>query len=354
MEQSTEQSEQVPVADPDADRLRAALGRLVDRGVLNGAQSAAVIAEFAGLPEPSRDGGLRRLLGEIAGYVGAAFVVGACLLFLGDEWDSLGRLGRFAILGGMAVALFAAGLAVWWNAMSADRDGRTASPGDDLHRRLASTLFTGAAVAAAFAAYASLESGANGYETYVAQAPFVASVAGLAVVAVGYLLARTALGQLGTAVAAFSVYATLLELIDVPYQHESGVLGLGTAALGALWAVLAWRGVVAERRLGLAIAVALALIGAQLMVIESGQGWDLSGYLLTALVAGVCFTAYAMLRDWVLLAGGVVGATVVVPEVLYEVTGGSLGPSGVMLVAGVTLLLGSLAGLRIHATPPAA
>jgi uncharacterized membrane protein YgdD (TMEM256/DUF423 family) len=51
------------------------------------------------------------------------------------------------------------------------------------------------------------------------------------------------------------------------------------------------------------------------------------------------------------LAGGVVGATLVVPEFLYDVTDGSLGASGVMLVAGITLLAGSLAGLRIRHSP---
>ena len=62
-------------------------------------------------------------------------------------------------------------------------------------------------------------------------------------------------------------------------------------------------------------------------------------------------TAYAQIREWVVLAGGVVGATLVVPEFLYDVTDGSLGASGVMLVAGVTLLAGSLAGLRIRRNP---
>ena len=54
--------------------------------------------------------------------------------------------------------------------------------------------------------------------------------------------------------------------------------------------------------------------------------------------------------EWVVLAGGVIGATVVVPEFLYDVTDGSLGASGVLLVAGLTLLGGSLLGLRIRRT----
>ncbi|MEU7905100.1 DUF2157 domain-containing protein [Actinoplanes sp. NPDC049118] len=339
-------------ADPSADRLHAALDRLVGRGVLDRAQAAAVVVEFAGLPRPSQAGGLRRLFGEIAGYVGASFVVGACLLFLGEQWDELGRTGRFAILAGMAVLLFGAGLAVRWSAAPPDRRWWRPSPGDDLRRRLASTLFTGAAGAAAFAAYVSLESTTQDYQIFADDAPFAASVAGLVVVTLGYLLARTALGQLGMAVAAFAVYTTLLELLEV--EHFPAVLGLGMLALGALWAVLAWRRLVTERRFGLAIAVTFALIGAQTVIAEGSETGNFLGYALTALVAGACFAAYAKIRDWVVLAGGVIGSTLVVPEVLYDVTDGSLGPSGVMLAAGVTLLTGSLAGLRIRRTPQGA
>jgi len=309
-----------------ADRLDAALDRLVDRGVLDRAQAGAVVAELAGLPQSSRPGGLRRLFGEIAGYLGASFVVGATLLFLGEEWEALGRAGRFSILAAMAVILGGGGLAVRWRAT-------LPGPGDNVRRRLASTLLTGAAAAASFAAYVILER--------TGQA-LVASVTGLVVMIVGYLLARSALGQLGTAVAALAVYAALLDLLNV---EQLAALGAGMLALGALWAALAWRRLLTEHRFGLAIAVTFGLVGAQLVVA------DFLGYVLTALVAAICFTAYAKIREWVVLAGGVVGATLAVPEFLYDVTDGSLGASGVMLVAGVTLLAGSLTGLRIRRTP---
>jgi hypothetical protein len=121
--------------------------------------------------------------------------------------------------------------------------------------------------------------------------------------------------------------------------------------LGVLWAGLVWRRLVAERLFALAIAVTLGLIGAQTVLFEDRPADNVLAYVLTAVVAGGCFTAYAKVREWVLLAGGVAGATVVVPEILYDVTDGSLGASGVMLVAGVTLLAGSLAGLRIRRDP---
>lgn len=331
------------------DRLSTALDRLVDRGVLHRSQAGAVLLELdlAPQPQPARAGGLGRLLGEIAGYLGASFVVGATLLFLSEEWEALGRAGRFGILAGMAVILGVSGVAIrWWSAPDGPAWWRRQS-GDSVRRRLSSTLLTGAAAAAGFAAYVSLELPPSIYDGDPPADPawFVASATALAVVILGYLLARSAVGQLGMAVAAFAVYVALLDLLDAT---DTAAIGLGTLALGALWAVLAWRRLFAERRFALAIAVTFGLLGAQLVVIDGNETQNFLGYALTALVAGICFTAYARLRDWVVLAGGVVGATLVVPEFLYDVTDGSLGASGVLLVAGVTLLGGSLAGLNIR------
>ncbi|GIF22290.1 hypothetical protein BJ973_002614 [Actinoplanes tereljensis] len=315
----------------DPDRLDAALERLVQRGVLDAAQAGAVRQEYAGPVEAGRPHGLRRQLGEIAGYLGASFVVGATLLFLGEQWDSLGRGGRVAILGAIAVVLLGAGVAV----RSRSRAG------DSVRRRLSSTLLTGAGLATGTAVYAMFDTSTTD------AAGLVASVAGLAVVVGGYLLARSALGQLAAAVGAFAVVASLLSLLHL---GDTAMLGAGTIALGLGWVLLLWRRLVAEHRFALAIAVTFGLGGAQLLVASDGGTQNYLGYALTAIVAGICFTAYARLRDWVVLAGGVIGATLVVPEFLYDISGGSLGASGVMLAAGVTLLAGSLAGLRLRNT----
>jgi uncharacterized membrane protein len=121
-------------------RWDAALDRLVSRGVLSAAQAGAVREEYAGGDEPPRQPGLRRQVGEIAGYLGASFVVGAMLLFLGEQWDPLGRPGRVAILGITAAVLSGAGVVV------------RRRPGDGVRTRLASTLLTGAADPAAVVA----------------------------------------------------------------------------------------------------------------------------------------------------------------------------------------------------------
>lgn len=325
------------------DRLDAALDRLVERGVLDQAQAGAVRRELAGTPAPQRPEGLR-LLGEIAGYIGASFVVGATLLFLSEGWDALGRPGRFAVLAVMAVALFGGGAAVRGHAPPEGHPWWRPWPGDTARRRLSGTLMTGAAAAAGFAAYVILdlpEVGAGGSPDS-GGASLAASLVALAVVVAGYLLARSALGQLGTAVAAFAAYGALLNVADV---RDTQVLGLGMVALGALWAVLAWRRLVTERAFGLAVAVTFGVAGAQTVAFgATGTGWF--GYVLTAVVAAVCFAAYARSRDWIVLAGGVTAATLVVPEVLYDVTDGSLGASGLMLAAGITLLTGGVLGVR--------
>lgn len=335
-----------------ADSLSSALGRLVERGVLNQAQAGSVLVEIGALPDQPRPQSPRRLLGEIAGYLGASFVVGATLLFLGDKWEELGRMGRLSILAAMAAILFGSGLAVRWRAAPPDARWWRPWRGDDVRSRLSSTLMTAAAAAAGFATYVGLvhteEYAGTVVQPPVEFAPFVAALVGLAVVSVGYLLARSALGQLGMAVAAFVVYATLLELVNV---WDTGALGLGTLVLGAGWAALAWRRLVAERRFGLAIAVTFALIGAQTLAFGDSTAENYLGYALTALAAAACFLAYTRVREWIVLAGGVAGTTAVVPEFLHDVTNGSLNASGLMLVAGVTLLAGGLAGLRISRSP---
>jgi hypothetical protein len=118
----------------------------------------------------------------------------------------------------------------------------------------------------------------------------VASVTGLAVVIVGYLLARSALGQLGMAVAAFAAYATLLDLLDVDDAAALGARragagrGLGRAGLAAAGRGTPFRArdrgdLRADRRADVALG--------------DGPAENFLGYALTALVAGVCFTAYA-------------------------------------------------------------
>ncbi|MEV6349632.1 DUF2157 domain-containing protein [Actinoplanes sp. NPDC051851] len=308
----------------ESGRLADALGRLVERGTLDRAQADAVLSEYGKPGEAPKPESVRRRLGEIAGYLGASLLVGAILLFLAETWDMVGRSGRVTVLGILTVVLFGGGVVL-------RRD-------DEVRRRLSSTLMTGAAIAAGFGMDAALDD-------VVPAEWLMASIAATLVVTAGYLLARSALGQLGMAVGALAILLSLVDLLNV---DDTVDFGLGMIGLGVLWAVLYWRHWVVERRFALAIAVSYGVIGSQLMLTAEG----LVKYLPTLLMAVVCFGAYVWVREWVVLAGGVIAATLVVPEFLYDVTDGSLGAGGVMLISGITLLGASMAGLRMRRVPP--
>ncbi|MFI5842418.1 hypothetical protein ACIA8K_22160 [Catenuloplanes sp. NPDC051500] len=302
------------------------LAGLVARGVLDQAQAEAVAAEFT-VPV-RRVEGLRKRLAEVAGYLGASLVLGATVLIVGEHWEELGKPGRVAVLAALAVVLFGSALLA--------RRGA-----DAVRRRLAATLLTGATIAAAAAAHAALDltvltAGDKDIATWFAA---------LVVAVAGYLLARGALGLLTAAVAVCGLYGALLDRFFV---DESGAWGFGLVAMAALWAALGWFVLRADRRPALAIAVILAFAGGQIVIFSMD---NLGRYAVPALVAAACFAAYLRTREWILLAGGVVGATVLVPEFLSDLTGGSLGPSGVMLAAGLTLLAAGLTSLRLHGRP---
>lgn len=281
--------------------------------------------------------GVRRRMAEIAGYVGGAFVVGAAVLFFSTAWEELSRGQQVGLLLGSAAVLAAAGAGFVRSA-----GGRRAvrRPEEAVRRRLSSVLLTGAAGCAAFGTGLLLDD-VLGPEPVVVM---LAALAGTLVALAGYALAPTTVGQVGAAVGAFAMIPSGIEAL--PGREVSSVaVGLGTLALGGIWLAVAERGWWHERLSGRVVGCVLALVGAQLPIADS-NAWV--GYLLTALVAVAAFGSYVLTRSWPYLATGVVALTVVVPEALGDWFGDSLGAAGVLLAAGVTLLVAALLGLRLR------
>jgi hypothetical protein len=121
--------------------------------------------------------------------------------------------------------------------------------------------------------------------------------------------------------------------------------GLVVLALGLLWLALAETGVWREVGSGRVLAAVLAVLGAQLPVFGD-YSWV--GYVATAAVGAAAFGGYVVRPAWPYLAAGVVALTLAVPEALTDWTGGSLGPAGILLATGVTLLVAALLGLRLR------
>jgi len=323
---------------------RSVVAALVDRGLVapeRSAEAMAVVSPFlggeAGAAGPTP---VRRRLAEVAGYVGAAFVVGAAVLFLSTTWVDLGTWTQVGLLLGSALVLAGAGAAVVLTAAPEAAVGRTEPAGAE-RRRLASVLLTGAAGCAAFGVGVAVAETAASEELTV----LLAATTALVVALVGYRLAPSSVGQLGTAAAAVTMLPSGLGALNSDSQSIVP-LAVAVLALGGVWLVAAerrwWHEVDAARVVG----CLLALVGAQMPVLAGDEVWV--GYLLTTAVALGAFGGYLASRAWPHLATGVVGLTLVVPEALHDLYGESLGAAGVLLAAGVTLLGAALLGLRLR------
>ncbi|WP_439657840.1 DUF2157 domain-containing protein [Lentzea sp. HUAS TT2] len=295
-----------------------ALHRLTTRGVLSPEQETAVREALTGTGAPSR---VADRIAEVAGYVGGGLVLGGAALLLGVSWEDLSRLGRVAVLGGTAVALVVAAMVV--------AGGLRAMRTVVRHRRrVVSTLLSLAAVTTAFTAGA----GATSHEVTIG------STTGLAAAVLAYVVVPTALAYLTTAAAAIS--AVLAWVTDfVPDSSVPG--GVALFLLGLAGGCLALFQVLRPVPLALATGAAVALFGAQQPL--AGNGPAALTYLLTAGLALACFAAYLSVRTTVLLVAGVVCTTVVVPEVVWDLTNGAAGGGVLLLVAGAVLLATSLA-----------
>jgi hypothetical protein len=99
-------------------------------------------------------------------------------------------------------------------------------------------------------------------------------------------------------------------------------------------------------QLALAVGAATALFGAQQLL----AGHAPVAYALTGCLALVCFVTYFGMRSTVLLVAGVVATTIVVPEVVWDLTDGAVGGGVLLLVAGAVLLATSLGSTWMRRT----
>jgi hypothetical protein len=312
---------------------------LLDHGLLaaeNRQQALAVVhRSLEGQGPPAAP--LKRRFAELAGYLGGAFIVSAAAILSASRWPTLTEGEQVALLGGVALLLAVAGLAV--GGMGA---GIAALRGgvDPVRRRLCGVLLVGAAAAAGSAVGLHL---ARTSESFSTLPPAVGFGTLAAVALLGYLVAPTVLGQVAVA-------GGLTVMVPTALEHTGGAgmipVGLIWLALGATWLVLAEREVWREVGSARVIGCVLALAGAQTPAFEYDDRWV--GYLLLGLVAAAAFAAYVVRPAWPYLATGVVAVTLAVPQALLDWTDGAVGPAGVLLASGVTLLVASLLGLRLR------
>jgi hypothetical protein len=164
------------------------------------------------------------------------------------------------------------------------------------------------------------------------------------VAAAAYRVAPTAVGLVGLLGGLITVVTNAIAGVD---SYEGPVIGGVLFLTGVVWLGLAEAGVFREVDVARALGVSTAFVGAQVPVIEGSDSW--LGYVLTLALAVAGIAVYVGKVAWPYLAAAVISVTVVVPEAVVDWTDDSLGAIGAVLVAGMTLLLASLAGYRLRA-----
>ncbi|UVS79438.1 DUF2157 domain-containing protein [Actinokineospora sp. UTMC 2448] len=248
---------------------------------------------------------------EILAYLGGGLVLVGAALTVATSWADLSRPARSLVVLGATAGLLLAGLLV-------------SQHGSRAGHRAATALFALGAGVGALAAGTVATAHAGMWAASTALA--------LSALTYAYLPSLPSLG-----VAGISAFALVVDLVLAEGRGEGRAAAAALVALGVLWGALTVSELVRPVWAGYGIAVATALIGAQLAI--DGLGRVTWAYILTAGIAVFCSLAYARYRHPILLAGAVIGTTVAVPQALWDWTGGTVGAAASVLVAGAVLLL---------------
>lgn len=288
------------------------------------------------LPAPSSPAhatGIPKLI-EVVAYLGAALVLAAAVLFLRQSWQDLSKAGQVGVLAGAALALGIAGLVA---------GPRPPGAGDQIRRRLGGTLLAGSALAAGFAAGVAVDAWSDASPSGIDLPGLTGAGVTAVLSAIAYRRIRTALGLLGilggTVLAVGNVASALAA--DEPLS-----VGCSLFVVAGLWLFATEAGMFAEPMVARALGVAVALLGSQVASFTGNSSWV--GYLLSLVLAGAGVWLYVSRLTWPYLAGAVLAVTLVVPEAVSDWTAGSLGVVGAVLLAGLSLLAGSLTAYRIR------
>ena len=285
--------------------------------------------EETGVAQPAAEpGGLRAVLAEIAGYLGAALIVTALAALLRDLWQDLSPWLQIGIVALITFVLGWVGLSI--------RDSE-----EPALRRLAAVLLALAPGGIAWTLYI------FGVEVFRnEEGPFIPVVLLVAALAATwfYRIFAHFFTQASTFVLWVWFVASVPNTID---SLDSRVWWILLLALGVAWLMLTEAGVLVPERLGHVLGTGAALIGAGG---SSDYGWDpwFPGLLVAAAIV-----AFGVYRAKPVLVGlGAGGFFIFLAMLLFEELNESAALL-VLLVIGVLLVVGVWAWSRRSRSPSA-
>ncbi len=259
------------------------------------------------------------LVAEALGYLGGALVVAALALVIGRRWEEIGEAGHVGLFGVATAAVFAGGWAV-------RRSGEPALG------RLGSLLWflSSAGVGGTLGVVVADYVEPQGHTATVRSV--LAVFAGVTAWSIPlWRVRRWPLQELAVFVGTTGVVMSVVGL-----DADAGPTAFGVAiwGMGAIWVLLAWRGVVEPVIVGYALGCVSALYGPALIA----DRWAATAVLL-GLATAVALTIVAVVgRIPALLIAGAIGLFVYVPANAFYYFGDSLGTELTLLVVGLLLL----------------
>lgn len=299
------------------------LARWVAAGIISADQAARIRAVEATAGPVAEAGPVARgasLVTEAMGYLGGVLILVASATMTGRYWGNLPAGGRIAVAGAAAALLLTAGGAV-----------PRSLGGVGVRLRGVLWLASSAAVAGLLALV-----GSEGFVWRDESIAFLAS-SGTALYSVVLWSAHRHLLQ---HVAVFGSLLTTAGTAAGLLPDPGSLPGLAVWGVGAMWAVLAWGGIVRPRQPGMIVGGIAAVLGVAGLV---QGGW---GAVLALLTVGAVVVAAVAFRDMGLLALGAIGALVVLPAMMARYFPGAVSAAAVLLVAGVGLVVAAILTAR--------
>ena len=295
------------------------LERWVGAGLID-PDTAHAIEEFE--EKRSSEHGVGRGMEAIA-YLGSVLVLIAVSLLAIEFWEDVEPWGRLALSGGATAVLVVVGWLL----------GRSEEPAVDRAQTFAWFLAPfGVALTVTVATGDLADLDGQDVFLYAASLSFVAAI-------VLWWLRSSVLQLVAMGLGA---YATVIAAISWIDATPDWVFGLSFAAVGVVWLVLTWIGVLHPIRTSYAIA------GIGLLLISFPEALEMP-WPLVGLVAGMALMGISVwLGENVLLGLGVVGLFVYIPMTIFELFGETVGVPFALLITGLVLLGVVLGTVRLR------
>jgi hypothetical protein len=300
------------------DVLRSALPeqlqRWVARGLISSEQAERILAEEQPAGRPVSGGSL---VAEALGYVGGVLILVGTVAIAERYWSGIGVGGRLGVTFGAAGLLLVTGAAIPARRV-------------DVARRLRSVcwLLSAVLLAAGLALLGDEVLDLDGDTVALLVTGVTAAYA-----AVLWWRQRAVLQQAALLVALAATAGTAAAHLP---NSDDAVAGLAVWAVGAVWLLLGWGGVITARYPAYVLGGAATVLGG-LLTVEAGWGVGLAVGSAAVLVAGGVW-----LRDLVVLAVGSVATLLTVPSVLGQYFPDTLTVPLALLGCGVLLVAGAV------------